>query len=690
MIRGSLVSLIFTGTLPLSTAAVKESAAVTLMSADVERVGSGMRNMQEVWASPVDFALAFFLLQRELGVASVAPAAVFLLCSIGGLAVGASMASRQRHWLEAIQKRVKITADMLGSMKEVRMAGLQARLKAELQYLREEEIKASGGFKNALIYIVTLSYLTIALAPVIAFTMFSLLAKKNGQPPLDTARAFTALTIFALLKGPMALIIDSIAGFVSAIGSIQRIGEYLSTSEKSSRYGNTELMTSETVRSVRHSTQSEKTASLDDRLASWAEYHSQGPDMIVATQASAGWEKDKPFVIKDLNFKIQRGTSTYIIGPVGSGKSTLLRAILGETATRGGEITTAFSEAAFCSQTPWITNDTIRSNILGTSLYDKMWYEKVIEACAISQDLDQYPNGDQEVTGSRGINLSGGQQARLALARAVYSKKRVILLDDVMSGLDSRTEEILFENLFGEQGLFKRLGATVIFATNAVRRVSYADHIIVLSRNGEIEEQGSLSQLSSDPERENQITGHSKDDSSKDESVPPSVGGPMAEIQLSAPADAINRRTGDTTVYKYYVTSVGVWNSIIFMLLCSSFVFALVFPQYLVRWWTDENARHPNHNLGYYLGGYLGLGGLTIASLILACWHLVAHIMTRASTKFHDTLLETTLNAPLSLFSETDIGTTTNRFSQDLELIDMELPVSLFNTSVGVYHSLPF
>jgi ABC-type multidrug transport system fused ATPase/permease subunit len=636
--------------------------------------------MHEAWASLLDIALAFWLLQRQLGVASVAPGAIFFLCSLAALGVAASMGSRQREWLEAIQKRVKTTSDMLGSMKEVRMTGLQLRLKEELQQQRKEEITASRGFKNALTLIVTLSYITITLAPVIAFTMFSLIAKKNGHPPLDRGRAFTCLTLFALLSSPMALIIEAIGGVVTAIGSVQRIGLYLSMSEKSGRYASTD---EDSAGQIPPGEEKSNTAvSHTNNMLPWGEMLGNlGPNMVVATGASAGWEKDKPFVIKDLSFNIRKGTTTFIIGPVGSGKSTLLRAIVGETTTSGGLLRVAFSQAAFCSQAPWITNDTIRNNILGTSLYDKSWYETVLQACALNTDVSHLPNGDQQMAGSKGVNLSGGQQARLALARAVYSRKEFVLLDDVMSGLDSRAEETLFQNLFGETGLFKALGLTVVFATNAVRRISYADHIIALTRDGTIEEQGTFDQLASASKQDQKVAAQNEE--SGDENAKTQIGRPAVEIPAPPPPDTTDRRTGDRTVYKYYIKSVGIWNAIIFTALCASFVFALIFPQYLVKWWTDDNALLGNEKTGYYLGGYAGLGLLGIASLTLSCWHLVVHMMPRASTEFHDALLDTTLNAQFTLFTEVDIGTTTNRFSQDLQLIDMELPLSLFNTTVG-------
>src|SRR5450755_2059645 len=144
------------------------------------------------------------------------------------------MGARQRKWLEAIEKRVNVTSDMLSSMKEVRMSGLQTRMKVELQRLRSKEVADSKPFKNALVSIVTLcelflqaslscvfantleAYTTTAFAPIISFGMFTLLAKKNHTQSLNTENAFTSLALFALLRQPMTVIINALGGLMTA------------------------------------------------------------------------------------------------------------------------------------------------------------------------------------------------------------------------------------------------------------------------------------------------------------------------------------------------------------------------------------------------------------------------------------------------------------------------------------------
>lgn len=132
-------------------------------------------------------------------------------------------------------------------------------------------------------------------------------------------------------------------------------------------------------------------------------------------EVSAGWisqSKQGP-VLKGLNFDIRRGKTTMIIGPVGCGKSTLLKLLLGELPEVSGSVMTAYTRAAYCSQSPWITFGTIQQNILGASMMDRDWYNTVIQACALQPDLQEFAQGDQTTVGNRGARLSGGQQMRV-------------------------------------------------------------------------------------------------------------------------------------------------------------------------------------------------------------------------------------------------------------------------------------
>ena len=131
-----------------------------------------------------------------------------------------------------------------------------------------------------------------------------------------------------------------------------------------------------------------------------------------------------------------------------------------------GSVHVSNTDVAFCDQTPWHMNGTVRDSIIAFSHPDERWYQKVLEVCALKQDLTQLPRGDLSIIGSKGIVLSGGQSQRVSLARAVYAQRPTIILDDVFSGLDAHTENTVFDNLLGTHGIFRDLNTTVIIASS--------------------------------------------------------------------------------------------------------------------------------------------------------------------------------------------------------------------------------
>ncbi|KAL4789301.1 hypothetical protein BDV19DRAFT_374334 [Aspergillus venezuelensis] len=717
MIRGSLVPLMYRQTLRLDVGAVRDSAALTLMSVDTERVASGLKNLHEVWASPVDVALALWLLEKQLGVAAVAPAAVFVLCSILGLGVASTMGTRQRLWLEAIQSRVQVTSEMLKSMKEIRLSGLQASMASKLEVLRREEITQSRPFKKALVAIVTLSFTTAASGPLLAFTMYTLLAIRNGTQVLNYDKAYTSLSLLALLQTPMSLILDAIAGIVAAVGALQRIGEYLSQSPAAGVVpSRVEWKPDEEKKNIPPYKEPISGADLEkegyDKEKETHPEKTRKP-IIHLQNFSAGWSAgagdgagagaDTPapstpnFILKNLTLDIYSRSLTFVIGPVASGKSTLLHALLGETSSTSGSATVVPTTISFCAQTPWISNDTIQRNILGTSLLVREWYDRVVEACALAEDIRGLElsgeGGDQQVVGHGGMKLSGGQRARVGLARAVYAREKLLLLDDVFSGLDAKTEERVFANLFGVNGLLRGSDTTVVLATNAVHRIAYADTVIMLDSNGYIirpdgahkEANISMAEIThaQTPTSASSNGGDENGTSSEGTTVPTGAEASRPLSLIETPQGS-ERRTGDMTVYKYYAKAVHPWNAAVFVVACALFVVGLNIPQFVVRWWLQTSDEYTISHRAQYLGIYGAMSGLAVTSLAVGAWQLTEHMLTRASATFHTTLLSTILKAPISLFSkhDSDTGSILNRFAQDLQLADMELPLALFNTTV--------
>lgn len=158
---------------------------------------------------------------------------------------------------------------------------------------------------------------------------------------------------------------------------------------------------------------------------------------VKMTNVNAKWEVgNSENTLEVLNLQVQKGKLYAVIGMVGSGKSSLLSAILGEISLVNGE-TRVHGKLSYASQDAWVFGSTIRQNILFGQNYDRQRYQEVIKACALLKDLQQFPQGDLTVVGERGSSLSGGQKARINLARALYRQSDIYLLDDPLSAVSN-------------------------------------------------------------------------------------------------------------------------------------------------------------------------------------------------------------------------------------------------------------
>jgi ATP-binding cassette subfamily C (CFTR/MRP) protein 1 len=164
-------------------------------------------------------------------------------------------------------------------------------------------------------------------------------------------------------------------------------------------------------------------------------------EVLISVHRKFSWPETTTPVISIDRWIIKRSSVTLVLGPVGFGKTTLLRSLIGELSDFKGTISTAYRGVSYCSQTPWIPNGRIQVVVLASADIDEQWYQTVLQACALEEDIRGWEKADEPRAGSNGIALSGGQKQRLALARAVYARKELIVLDDVFSGLNARTED---------------------------------------------------------------------------------------------------------------------------------------------------------------------------------------------------------------------------------------------------------
>lgn len=627
-----------------------------------------------------------------------------LVSFLGAVFVMNLVVQRQALWLEAIERRISATTVMLGSMKRVKMCGLSNVLFDNIHDLRIQELNISKGFRRLLIGSMFFAFTTPVIAPVLTFTVFSLVAlKSGGTSTLDTSKAFTSLSLFALLADPLASLIMAMTAFAGSLGSFDRIQSFLETIEHEDKRGHDDpsllnypvklvgAQDSRTSDSLDVSINSAEKSSLTSIFGKSSLPYANDVDAVSIEDASFGWDPEKQPLITSMRMRIPKGRLTMIVGPVGCGKSILLKAILGEVPALSGKVNLFVDDFSYCDQTPFHMNGTVRDSVTAFSEFDERWYDTIVEACALDEDLKQMPLGDQTRIGSSGVALSGGQSQRLAIARAAYARRDTCILDDVLSGLDLDTENRVFHSLLGTDGLLRRQNATVIIASSSNKRLPFADHIVVLDQKGNIAEQGSFKELTASggyvsgldlPPAEWRIRNegsHLDQLMSSTAKVVHSTLAPKEKVITDDSEFEANKRTGDLSIYAYYIGTVGWVSVITFVIAISAYVFSISFPQIWLGWWSNENARDPNSRLGYWLGIYALLGVLGLASLIVSCWQIIITMVPQSGQNFHFRLLKTVLNAPLSFFSTTDTGVTLNRFSQDLQLIDMDLPIAALN-----------
>ncbi|EFE43741.1 ABC multidrug transporter, putative [Trichophyton verrucosum HKI 0517] len=674
MIRGCLVSAIGVKTLQLNTHSVEDpKAAVTLMSTDVERIIFGLRSFHEFWANAIQAGFLAFLLKRQLGIAFMVPLVIAILSSVLSIWASRSSDTYQTAWTSCSQLRIGTISSMLSSIKPLKMRGRTEILSSIIQNIRLQEIRLANRFRMLLVWTTGLGYIPQFISPPLTFLLFILRAKGNGQP-FDSSRAFTSLSLLLILAQSLSQTLLDLPPLLASFGSSSRIDKFLSTESRVD---------------IRHFP-----ALLDEpRKTTFEKKYLPEQTIIEVTNGVFGWEYDRD-VLHDINITIPRGQSTFIVGPVASGKSTLCYALLGEIPVSRGkvEIFANAKDIGFCRQTPHLTNETVQQNIIGFSLFQPSWYNTVVKACALATDIDSLPHGNETKVGSDGINLSGGQKQKIAIARALYALKPILLFDDVLSGLDYTGASHIFREVIGPKGLAQQHGITVIIATHATEYLPFADHIIALDKSGHVIQQGSFQSLRSQSgyigslaiaeNFEKETVAHADQAAAK--SVGASVNNEKSDENLPI------RPSGDFRIYSYYFKAAGIWTSCLLLILVISYATLYNFPTYWLRIWVDTSTpSRPARldDLGYW-AVYTVLQTSALFLLLGVAYHTLIRFVSRAGSSLHKDILDVVINAPLSFFGSTDIGVTINRFSQDIQLVDNELPMALLNWLLTVFLAL--
>ncbi|EFY95497.2 ABC transporter, transmembrane domain, type 1 [Metarhizium robertsii ARSEF 23] len=691
MYRGGLASLVFKKTLRLEASSVRDSAPVTLMSTDIESIVMSGDAIHDIWASFIEIPLAIYLLYRNVGIPSLFILIPAFCTSAAGALISPAMGPARVQWNKAIQERVGSVSTMLSQIKGVKMMGLTVLFHDSLQTLRIHELKLAVRFRWILVQLNCLAMASEDLTPVIVIVAAIFWTKADEG--LTVAEAFTSLSIISIAETPLVNILISIVQLFGAIGCFSRLQAFLVMDERrdlremapstASSTPSTACLSSITLPPVDDASKDADPASNIALAALEARARpSLDPSIpAVAIESATFTVGENVKVLADISMVFPRGTVSMIVGRVGCGKSSLLKAIAGELSLARGRLVADVSSMAYCDQTPWLQNCSIRDNIAAQSPLDEAWLHTVIEACALDEDISMLPARDFTIVGSGGVALSGGQKQRVALARAVYSRRSVLLLDDVFSGLDSTTSRAVFQRVLGRDGLVRRWNATVIMATNHVNFLPAADHITVLGDRTTVRNQVRFNSV--DPSEWGIL--ESDTDSTTTVSGPDGAGLEPAKVSQEAAADPsrkteadLCRQTGDLDCYRIYVRSLGTV-AMVMLLVGSVLHTAMVkMPQVWLKLWTQKGTGPTDYA---YMAGYIGfaLASTTFGALNMGYYSLVG--VPKSAIRLHDMLLRCVVRAPLHFFASTDSGITLNRFSQDMTLIDNALPMAFLNVT---------
>uniref|UniRef100_A0A3Q3RY77 ABC-type glutathione-S-conjugate transporter n=1 Tax=Mastacembelus armatus TaxID=205130 RepID=A0A3Q3RY77_9TELE len=680
-VKTAVMGLVYRKSLVINSAARRTCTVgeiVNLVSADTQKLMDFVVYFNAVWLAPIEIALCLFFLWQHLGPSALAGiATVILIFPLNGFIAKKRSRLQVRIQMKFMDGRIRLMNEILNGIKILKFYAWEKAFLEQVLGYREKELKALK--KSQILYSISIASFNSS-SFLIAFAMFGVYVMLDDRNVLDAQKVFVSMALINILKTPLSQLPFAISTTMQAMVSLRRLGKYLCSEELK-------------VDNV-----------------------SKAPLNVAIENGTFSWSAEGPPCLKRINIHVPRGSLVAVVGHVGSGKSSLLSAMLGETEKRSGRVTVKGS-VAYVPQQAWIQNATVQDNIIFGREKLKTWYNRVLEACALLPDLDILPAGDATEIGEKGLNLSGGQKQRVSLARAVYRKADVYLLDDPLSAVDAHVGQHIFDKVIGPKGVLR--DKTRILVTHGMSFLPQADLILVLV-DGEITESGSYQELLSrhgafadfihtfaSTERKESAIQRGKETlhislfffffikltyglsifnrgdttnsnlqnmepvSEADEEQVPEDLGKLTEVDKA--------RTGRVKLemYRKYFKTIGLAIIIPIVFLYAFQQGASLAYNYWLSMWADDpivNGTQIDTNLKLTVFGALGfVQGIAIFGTTVAI--SVCGII--ASRQLHMDLLINVLRSPMSFFECTPSGNLLNRFAKEIDAIDCMVPDGL-------------
>ncbi|CAL8406687.1 unnamed protein product [Arctogadus glacialis] len=454
-IRVALCHMIYKKALCLSNSAGKTTTGqiINLLSNDVGTFDKLISSLAYLWVGPIQVAVVIALLWAEIGPSCLAGIIVPIILMPLQTLLGRLFSMFRSRMAVLTDSRIHTMNEVVSGIRIIKMYAWEKPFAALVSRFRGEEI--ANLMKSSMLQALNLASFFSA-SKVIIFITFAIYVQLGNT--IKASSVFVAVSLYSNTATTVTLFFpNAIERLFESLVSVQRIQTFLMLEE----------------------------------LPKCSEVVCQGKDAsVIIEDLVCYWDKnqDAPS-LQNVSLNVGPRQLVAVIGPVGAGKSSLLSAILGELPHDKGVLKVK-GQLTYACQQPWVFPGTIRGNILFGKELDPAKYEKVLRACALKRDMELLPDGDLTLIGDRGATLSGGQKARVNLARAVYEDADIYLLDDPLSAVDTEVGRHLFEKCIC--GILK--DKPRILVTHQLQYLKAADQILVL-KEGNVVAQGGYKEL---------------------------------------------------------------------------------------------------------------------------------------------------------------------------------------------------
>ncbi|CAH0699044.1 unnamed protein product [Spodoptera exigua] len=758
-VRIAACSLIYRKVMRMSSGALAQTTAgqvVNLLSNDVNRFDYAFIYTHFIWILPLQVVVVCYLIYLKIGYAAIVGVIGIVLQTIPVQSYMSKLAARLRMRTACkTDERVRIMDEIISGMQVIKMYAWEKPFEQVVALARKNEIKCitSASYLRGvyLSFMVFTERLTLYIT-LLSYSLFGF------QVTADIV--FPLAQFFNTLQGTLSIIMSNAVSFLAeALISVQRLEAFMLFDEREDLRSVPDVDIAKLVQMVENKKKNHNLSEVDLRPNTFKKIDEEGiynpgfecsekglmsstlcpmpvnPDVgILIQNVSASWTDDGPISLNQLNITVPKGKLCAIIGSVGSGKSSVLQLLLNELRSTNGRIYLS-GPVSYASQEPWLFVATVRQNILFGLPYNSKKYKEVVRVCALQKDFQQFPHGDQTLVGERGASLSGGQRARINLARAVYRQADVYLLDDPLSAVDAHVGRQLFDECIS--GYLRH--STRVLVTHQLHYLKAADYIVIMN-NGSVEAKGTYDELVNTGKDFAKLlsSSHDENEDLKDVEKPPpmsrrtsarlsttrrpslceSTGG----CEVAQEMEEEERESGSMgwRVYGAYLRAGGRAPPLIFMIvLLVVGQLSATLCDYWVTFWTNEVTtlkeaannrttkdyrvdRSPpldngTFNLSSYFSGvnikpdldiHAYIGPLDTAqylyvysALIVCCIFFITarafmffKVCMTASRNLHNDMFHSMLRGVMRFFDTNSSGRILNRFSKDIGALDELLP----------------